>query len=54
MKVGKITQSDIIKFNRVASREMSLENSTGWSSVNKTFKSKKAYNRKSKHKKSFD
>jgi hypothetical protein len=50
MKVGKITQSDIIKFNRIASREMSLENSTGWVSVNKAFKSKKSYSRKQRHK----
>jgi hypothetical protein len=53
MKVGKITQSDIIKFNRIASREMSLENSTGWISVNKIFKSKKTYSRKQKHKLDF-
>lgn len=53
MKVGKITQQDFIKFNKIASREMSLENSHGWNSVNRVFKSKKAYSRKQKHKNGF-
>lgn len=53
MKIGRITKSDIIKFNRIASREIGLENSTGWSSVNKSYKSIKNYTRKSKYKKDY-
>ena len=46
----KITQKDYIKANKKASREIELEDSTGFKAVNKTHKSKKTYTRKRKHK----
>lgn len=50
LHIGTFTQSDNIKANRKASREISLENSTGWSSTHKVHKSCKSYSRKTKHK----
>ena len=44
---------DIIKASRRGSREAELENSTGFTSVHKVHKSKKAYSRKEKHRKDF-
>lgn len=45
-KIFKITKDDFIKANKIASREIELENSTGWVCVNKIHKNKKVYNRK--------
>lgn len=43
-------QSDYIKANRKGSRDAEIENSTGFNSVHKVHKNKKAYSRKLKHK----
>jgi len=51
--LGKFTKEDAMKANKKASREMSLENSTGWVSTHKAHKSAKDYTRKPKHKLSF-
>ena len=53
IKVGKFTKKDAIKASRMASREMELENSTGWVAVHKAHKSVKDYTRKPKHKKDY-
>lgn len=42
-----------MRANRKASREMELQNSTGWVSTHKAHKSAKDYTRKSKHKVSY-
>lgn len=49
--IGKITSEDYRKSNRKASRELELENSTGWVCKHKVHKSNKTYTRKVKHKK---
>lgn len=49
--IGKITREHLMKANKKASREMNLENSTGWVAVHKSHKSDKDYNRNPKHKK---
>lgn len=41
---------DYIRANRKGSREIEMENSYGWRSVNKPHKTKKQYTRKPKHK----
>lgn len=51
--IFKFTIKDTIKANKIASREISLENSTGWSSTHKIHKSIKSYSRKPKHKKTY-
>jgi len=51
--IGKFTVQDSLKAVRKASREISLENSTGWISTHKVHKSSKTYSRKSKHKASY-
>lgn len=48
--LGKYTKLDSLKASKKASREMELENSTGWVSKHKVHKSLKDYNRKPKHK----
>jgi len=48
--IGRVTFEDIMTSNKKASREMNLENSTGWNSVSKSHKSAKDYTRKPKHK----
>lgn len=53
IKLGKFTREDALKANRVAGREMDLENSTGWISTHKVHRSAKSYTRKSKHKKTY-
>jgi hypothetical protein len=53
INIGKFTIEDTIKANRKASREVSLENSTGWISLHKVHKSAKNYTRNSKHKKDY-
>ena len=53
IKIGKFTQKDIILANKMASREMELENSTGWTANHRVHKSAKTFTRKSKHQVSF-
>jgi hypothetical protein len=53
IKIGKITQEQILTVYKKASREMELENSTGWVAKHKVHKSAKNYTRKDKHKVSF-
>lgn len=55
MKTGKIhigtfTKLDSLKASKKASREMELENSTGWVAKHKVHKSVKDYTRKTKYK----
>lgn len=51
--IGKVTKEQLLKASKKASRELELENSIGWVSKHKVHKSKKNYNRKSKHKKGY-
>ena len=51
--IGKVTQEEVLKIYKSASREMELENATGWVAKHKVHKSEKDYNRKPKHKKDF-
>ncbi len=58
MKTGKIyigtfTKEDSMRADRKASREIELQNSTGWVATHKVHKSAKDYTRKPKHKNSF-
>jgi len=53
LHIGKFTKEDSLKASRKASREVSLENSTGWISTHKAHKSAKDYTRKPKHKVSY-
>ena len=50
VKIGKITQDQILTVYKRSSREMELENSTGWVSKHKVHKSSKDYKRNPKHK----
>jgi len=50
INIGKITKLDMVKANSAISRNIELENNTGWVSVTKAHKSAKDYNRKPKHK----
>lgn len=50
LNIGKITQKQIIKSERKISREIELENQSGWISRHKVHKSKKTYTRKPKYK----
>ena len=55
MKTGKIhigtfTKLDSLNASKKASREMELENSTGWVAKHKVHKSVKDYTRKTKYK----
>lgn len=50
INIGKITQKQILNAYKKASREMELENGTGWVAKHKVHKSSKDYNRKVKHK----
>ncbi len=52
-KIGTITIDEILTVYKRASREMELENSTGWVSKHKVHKSAKDYKRNTKHKKSY-
>lgn len=45
-KKNKITITDYILANKKASRELDLENATGFASTSKVHKSKKSYSRK--------
>ena len=51
--IGTFTKEDTLKASRKASREISLENSTGWVSTHKVHKSLKDYKRNPKHKKTY-
>jgi hypothetical protein len=50
LHIGTFTKLDSLNASKKASREMELENSTGWVSKHKVHKSVKDYNRKLKHK----
>lgn len=50
IKIGKITQDQILTVYKKASREMELENATGWVAKHKVHKSAKDFKRNSKHK----
>ena len=50
IKIGKITQDQILTVYKKASREMDLENATGWVAKHKVHKSAKDFKRNSKHK----
>lgn len=50
--VKRIGVDDYVKANRIGSRNSEMENQSGWQSKHKIHKSKKAYNRKEKHKNS--
>jgi hypothetical protein len=50
LKIGTVTKEHILSAYRKASREMELENATGWACKNKVHKSAKDYTRKPKHK----
>jgi hypothetical protein len=50
INIGKFSLKDHIKANKKASREISLQNSTGWVSSHKVHKTEKNYTRKMKHK----
>lgn len=50
IKIGKITQEQILTVYKKASREMELENSTGWVAKHKVHKSAKDFKRNPKHK----
>lgn len=50
INIGKFTKEDSMKANRKASREIELQNSTGWVCKHKVHKSVKDYTRKPKHK----
>lgn len=51
--IGKFTKWDSIKLDRKISREIELENSTGWVCRHKVHKSLKNYSRKTKHRVSY-
>ena len=53
INLGKFTKEDAMRANRMASREMGLENSTGWVAVHKSHKSIKDYTRNPKYKKDY-
>ena len=50
IKIGTITKGQILTVYKKASREMELENSTGWTAKHKVHKSAKDYRRNPKHK----
>ena len=50
IKIGKITQDQILTVYKKASREMEMENSTGWVSKHKVHQSAKDFKRNPKHK----
>lgn len=52
-KIGTITRDEILTVYKKASREIELENATGWVSKHKVHKSAKDYKRNTKHKKSY-
>lgn len=48
--IGTFTKLDSLNASKKASREMELENSTGWIAKHKVHKSPKDYTRKTKYK----
>jgi len=50
INIGKFTKEDAMKASKKASREMELQDSTGWVAKHKVHKSIKDYTRKPKHK----
>ena len=50
IKIGTITRDEILTVYKKASREMELENATGWVAKHKVHKSAKDYKRNPKHK----
>ena len=50
MKIGTRTQEQYLKNERKISREIELENQSGWTAKHKVHKSMKNYSRKKKHK----
>jgi hypothetical protein len=50
IKIGTITRDEILIVYKKASREMELENATGWVAKHKVHKSAKDYKRNPKHK----
>lgn len=50
IKIGKATKVHMMNAYKKASREMELENATGWVAKHKVHRSEKDYNRKTKHK----
>lgn len=50
INIGKATVEHAVNAFRKASRELELENSTGWTCTRKLHKSAKDYTRKEKHK----
>jgi hypothetical protein len=50
LHIGTFTKSDDLKVSRKVSRELELQNATGWISKHKVHKSVKDYTRKLKHK----
>jgi len=50
LHLGTFTKLDSLKASKKASREIELQNSTGWTSKHKVHKSLKNYTRKIKHK----
>ena len=50
MKIGTYAKEQQRISNRKISREIELENKSGWTAIHKTHKSKKNYSRKKKHK----
>lgn len=50
INIGKATVEHAMSAFRKASRELELENSTGWTCKHKPHKSAKDYTRKAKHK----
>jgi hypothetical protein len=53
IKIGTITRDEILTVYKKASREMELENATGWVAKHKVHKSVKDYKRNPKHKKGY-
>jgi hypothetical protein len=53
MNIGRITKTQMIKSQKRTSREIELENSTGWTATHKIHKTLKDYQRKPKYKKDY-
>jgi hypothetical protein len=49
-EIGKISVEQLRNADKKASREIELENSTGWTAKHKVHKSMKEYSRNEKHK----
>ncbi len=49
ISLGKFSKEENLKVFKKTSRELELENATGWNSMHKVHKSMKDFNRKPKH-----